>query len=345
MTINIVSFSGGRTSAYLVHQLDQLRKTAQMDVRYVFMETGAEHPKTYEFIRNVVKHWGINITCLRIVVNPELGKANSYEIIDIDEIGFNLKPWRDICAKYGTPYVRGAFCTRTMKIEVFERYCCDYFPNAVSWLGIRADEQGRVWGESAHRMLRKMAYESHEMQYLLSALRKENSEESIKSALVYEHAFLDGQYEPIINRMLALRASRQRFLSEISNYTKQDVLNWWKLQSFDLDLPEHLGNCVFCVKKGINKIALALRDEPELAEQFKAVILSDSVRVVERRQQENKIMYRGNNSIESIEAMYAEHTRDEIAATIRGTGGYDSGSCSESCEAFICDTAPAQEQK
>ena len=34
---------------------------------------------------------------------------------------------------------------------------------------------------------------------------------------------------------------------------------------FDLKIPEHLGNCVFALKKGINKIALAARDEPELA--------------------------------------------------------------------------------
>lgn len=34
-------------------------------------------------------------------------------------------------------------------------------------------------------------------------------------------------------------------------------------------------------------------------------------------------------------AMYQNHSRDDILATIRG-GGYDSGSCSESCEIFSC---------
>ncbi len=99
---HVVSFSGGRSSAYLVY-LMELRRIAGEDVRYVFMDTGAEHPKTYEFIRNIVKHWKIDLICLRVVVNPVLGQANGYKLISIDEIGYDLQVWRDICAKYGTP--------------------------------------------------------------------------------------------------------------------------------------------------------------------------------------------------------------------------------------------------
>ena len=87
-----------------------------------------------------------------------------------------------------------------------------------------------------------------------------------------------------------------------------------------MDLPEHLGNCVFCVKKGINKIALAARDEPKMAEDFINLIEDPNIRVVERGQQANKIMYRGNNSLVSIMALYQNHSRDDILATIRGGG-------------------------
>lgn len=131
--------------------------------------------------------------------------------------------------------------------------------------------------------------------------------------------------------------SNQRFMSEISDYQKEDVLTWWKSQPFDLQLEEHLGNCVFCIKKGINKVALAMRDEPEMAARFREVIMSESVRVVERRQQENKVMYRKSLSLDAIAEMYSGHSREEIAATIRGNKAYESGSCSEGCEAFIVD--------
>lgn len=281
MTINVVSFSGGRTSAYLVYLMEQ-RRAAGEDVRYTFMDTGAEHPGTYRFVRDVVEHWGIPLVCLRVVVNPELGVANSYRVVPIDEIGPDLQPWRDICEKYGTPYVHGAFCTRTMKTEVFQRYCADTFGKGEyhTWLGIRADEPKRL------------------------------------------------KERPGVS-----------YLADISHFEKEDILEWWKEQPFDLQIQEHLGNCVFCIKKGINKLALAARDEPEMAGEFWQLITDPSVRVVERRQQENKIMYRGNNSLESVIALFADHSRDEIAATIRSKGGYDTGSCTESCEALACDIA------
>jgi len=243
------------------------------------MDTGAEHPKTYEFVKNVVKHFDINLTCLRVVVNPELGSGNSYRIISLDELKQDLQPFRDVCYKYGTPYIHGAFCTRTMKLEPFTRYCNDKYGknNYQTWLGIRVDEPRRLKQKDGYR-----------------------------------------------------------YLADICDFDKQDVINWWKSQPFDLDLPEHLGNCVFCIKKGINKIALATRDEPKMAEDFINLINDPDVRVVERRQQENKIMYRGNNSLISIMAMYQNHSREDIAATIKGNKGFESGSCSESCEIFSC---------
>lgn len=48
--------------------------------------------------------------------------------------------------------------------------------------------------------------------------------------------------------------------------TKQDVLSWWKGQDFDLDLPEHLGNCMDCWKKSDRKLFTAIRDIPDLWE-------------------------------------------------------------------------------
>lgn len=277
--INIVSFSGGRSSAFLVHELNRINNNMSTPekIEYILMDTGAEHPKTYEFIKNVVKHFGIKLTCLRVMVNPGLGLANSYREISLDELKQDLQPFRDVCYKYGTPYVHGAFCTRTMKLEPFTRYCNDKYGkgNYQTWLGIRADEPKRLKPKDGYR-----------------------------------------------------------YLADISDFDKQDVIKWWKQQPFDLEIPEHLGNCVFCIKKGINKIALASRDEPQMAADFIELINDPDVRVVERRQQENKIMYRGNNSLISIMSMYQNHSRDDILATIRGSKGYDSGSCSESCEIF-----------
>lgn len=52
-------------------------------------------------------------------------------------------------------------------------------------------------------------------------------------------------------------------LATFAKITKEDVLNFWKEQPFDLDLPEHLGNCLFCYKKSDKKLWKVAQEMPE----------------------------------------------------------------------------------
>ena len=273
---HVVSFSGGRTSAYLVNLMEQKRKAQGLDVAYVYMDTGAEHPKTYDFIRNVVKHFGIELICLRVEINPELGKANSYRVVSLNDIGPDLQPWRDMMSKYGTPYFGGAFCTDRMKLVPFTKYCQERFGEWDTWLGIRADEPRRLKPKKGIR-----------------------------------------------------------YLAEISDFEKQDVVSWWGEQSFDLDLDEWSGNCVFCFKKSDLKIAAAQRDNPAEYIEFLSALNGDSVRTGEKTGSISS-MYRKKRSLERVVGMFDGSTGEEIKARIRGAKMTDSGSCSESCEVFNC---------
>lgn len=268
----VVSFSGGRTSAYLVYLMEQRRKAGE-DIHYVYMDTGAEHPKTYEFIRNIAKYWNIELHCLRVIPDPEMGKASSYEELSVDEIGPDLIPWKRMLNKYGHPYVGGAFCTDRMKSVPFTKYCQERFGkgNYHTWLGIRADEPSRLRD-----------------------------------------------------------APGFSYLADISDFEKQDVLDWWEEQTFDLGIQEHLGNCVFCIKKSMQKVALATMDEPELATKFIDVLDK------EIHTGREPVMYRGNNTLKSLIALFSDTSRDELASRMTSMRQYDTGSCSESCEAFSC---------
>ena len=124
-----------------------------------------------------------------------------------------------------------------------------------------------------------------------------------------------------------------RFLAELSDFEKEDVLAWWKTQPFDLGISEHLGNCVFCIKKGLNKVALAAKDEPGLAAQFIAATEGAHVRTSGRKFN-HKRMYRTSLHLSDVVAMYAESGRDELFRRLRSSKVLDSGSCSESCEVF-----------
>ena len=93
----VVSFSGGRTSAYLC----SLIKGLHPDAVFVFMDTGAEHPETYDFVRKCNDYFCLNLICLRTVVSDKWKEGVSYRVVGINEIGDDLQPWRDMSLKYG----------------------------------------------------------------------------------------------------------------------------------------------------------------------------------------------------------------------------------------------------
>jgi PP-loop superfamily ATP-utilizing enzyme len=45
--------------------------------------------------------------------------------------------------------------------------------------------------------------------------------------------------------------------------TKEDVRDWWAQQDFRLEIPEHVGNCVWCYKKSDRKLFTLLKESPE----------------------------------------------------------------------------------
>lgn len=327
----IVSFSGGRTSAYLV--IESIEQFGPDNVDVVCMDTGAEHPGTYEFIRKfdeyIKEKYGVEITYLRTDFDTPLGKGNGYHVVGIDGIGPDLKPFSEMMAKYGTPYIGGMFCTDRMKLVPFTKYCQEKYGKGSyeTWLGIRADEPNRL---------------------------------SKKKGI--------------------------RYLAEISDFEKQDVIDFWKEMPFDLEIEEWNGNCVFCPKKSNLKLAAAQRDNPGEYIDFIEAISSKSVRMVDSRTisymrdrgvkeyepftlfrrsksfiqrlrkynselftRKNKkwgyyekrsslAMYRGKMSLQDVIAMFDGSAGDEIKARIRGNKMTDAGSCSESCEVLVCQS-------
>lgn len=65
------------------------------------------------------------------------------------------------------------------------------------------------------------------------------------------------------DRMSAVQKNLVYPLIDTWPTTKQQVLEWWGNQPFDLNLPEHLGNCTWCWKKSYRKLALVWQDMPE----------------------------------------------------------------------------------
>lgn len=275
---HIVSFSGGRTSAYLSFLMVEKSRNEGLDVDFIFCDTGAEDPRTYDFIRKVNKEFDLNLTCLRGVIVPVKGIGVKYEVVSIDEIKPDLKPFRQMVVKYGVPYYpMGRQCTNAMKTEPFTKYCNDKYGkgNYKKWLGIRADEPRRL---------------------------------KPKDGVGY--------------------------LADISDFEKPDVIEWWSRQSFDLETPEWLNNCMFCIQKKVSKVALALRDQPDYGQSFINMVEDHASR---HKGKQYDAMYEHNMSLKQIRSSWADYGRDQILESVIRGKRLDTGSCSESCEPFQTD--------
>lgn len=292
---HVVNFSGGRTSAYLVYLFEQAKKMQpELKVEYVFCDTGAEHPKTYDFIRQVVRHFNINLTCIRTHIPLEYGFGAVPVVISLEQIGQDLKPFLNVCEKHGTPTVAAPLCSDRMKGIPADKYCNEKYGRFkfYKWLGIRADEQRRI----------KVVTDQ-----------------------------LDMFDKPTKKKM------KLKYMAQISNFEKVDVLEFWENMPFNLDLPDVLGNCIFCIKKGENKLALAARYEPEMAKEFISMINSDSVHQRPTRELPPDIMYRNHMSLEAIIKKWEIIPTIDIENQIKYGKQEAAGSCGESCEAFTLE--------
>lgn len=138
-----VSFSGGRTSAYMAIKLMEQDK---YDLKMLFANTGLEHEKTYDFIHDFEKHFNADIIWLEAVVNPKKGKGIRAKRVDYKSASRKGEPFFNYVSKYGIPNMTRPQCTSRLKTDVMGAYRRELgfkrdHPTAV---GIRADERRRI---------------------------------------------------------------------------------------------------------------------------------------------------------------------------------------------------------
>lgn len=144
-----ISFSGGRTSAYMLWRILQAHQMSlPSDAVVCFANTGKEEEATLEFVRDCEKFWNVPITWIEY--DPE--KERNYKIVDFKTASRNGEPFEAVIKKKNylpNPVTR--FCTVEMKIRPIARYLVDIgfaeknsHAENMSWVGIRADEQRRA---------------------------------------------------------------------------------------------------------------------------------------------------------------------------------------------------------
>lgn len=200
--VNVINFSGGRTSAYMAKKLIDENKNYII----TFQNTGKELPQTLDFINECNQRWNLNIIWL------EYRYGNNFEIVTYETASRDGRPFNEAIAhnKNFLPNQRMRYCTTMLKIETLKRYLKSIgIKEYTSYNGIRYDEPRR-WAKI------------------------KNSDLDIELPLVKW------------------------------KITKNDVLEFWKNQDFDLKLNEPYGNCDCCFLKGKGKLAIIAKEKPDL---------------------------------------------------------------------------------
>lgn len=297
-----ISFSGGRTSAYMTKMLlDNF--SDQYDFIVTFANTGAEHEKTLEFINNCDKHFRFNTVWLEADVTQEKGIGTGFKVVTFETASRGFEPYENVVKKYGIPNPAYPHCTRELKLAPMRSYLKSLGINhkkIKTAIGIRMDETRRV--------------------------SKTQQDMNITYPLI-----------------------------DIFPVDKEDVIDWWSKQPFDLEIEEWDGNCKGCYKKSFKKIFKQLDNDPSFMDFYLKMedlypTQGNTSSVIEHfyyddngnymldengnllkyyTKRPDRVFFRGNTSARILLDLYKEDR-----------GGLDpslytlDGGCSESCEVY-----------
>jgi len=134
-----LSFSGGRTSAYMLWRVLQSNGLPPADeLQVVFANTGKEDEATLRFVKRCADEWGVPITWVEFRTD-EAG----YAVVDFDRASRHGEPFEALIRKkHYLPNPVERFCTQMLKVEpIRARSGLD---DDDTMVGVRADSSART---------------------------------------------------------------------------------------------------------------------------------------------------------------------------------------------------------
>lgn len=140
-----ISFSGGRTSAYMLWRVLQANGgKLPSDAVVCFANTGKEEEATLQFVRDCSAEWGVSITWVEYQAAEET--SDRWKLVDFDTASRDGEPFEALIKQRNyLPNPVARFCTVELKVRAIHRYL-----KSIGWkkwdsmLGIRADEPRRL---------------------------------------------------------------------------------------------------------------------------------------------------------------------------------------------------------
>lgn len=294
----VVSFSGGRTSAYMASLL--LKQHDRKNLMFVFANTGKENPETLDFINECDKRWGLNVVWLE-------AKVLNYDKSIDNQIVCEYKNGKLTPVKY-EDYTILNHIYKTHKFHHSKGFLL---------LGdglVRSNRQrlGTTYDivnyDTASR--NGQPFEAVNLKYGIPNKHSPHCTRELKETTIkkYVRDVCGNNYKMAIGiraderiRINMNRAKKYQWIYPLvydTPTTKRDVMEFWKKQNFDLQLPDYLGNCDLCWKKSLKKRIQILQEKPQLGDWW------------ENEESKSEYVFdRDNNTIGDIRKMSKEQSK------------------------------------
>lgn len=115
----VISFSGGRTSAYMTKLLQE-KYGNKREIITIFANTGKEREETLEFVNECDKSFGFRTTWIESYQHHGQRKSPGFRIVDFESASRNGEPFEDMIRKHGIPNVSFPHCSRELKKRPIE---------------------------------------------------------------------------------------------------------------------------------------------------------------------------------------------------------------------------------
>ena len=132
-----ISFSGGRTSAYMLWRVIQ-SGGGQLPCHAIvcFANTGKEDEATLKFVQDCSERWNVPITWLEY-------RADGYVVVDFASASRNGEPFDALTTKKSyLPNPVARFCTQDLKVNPIKKF--SKIEDDGTMIGVRADEPYRI---------------------------------------------------------------------------------------------------------------------------------------------------------------------------------------------------------
>jgi hypothetical protein len=225
----LISFSGGRTSAYMLFQTLRAHGGKLPDYVYVvFANTGKEREETLRFIYECGVRWGVHIWWIEWRAGAGSEAEDRFEVVGLNSASRDGEPLRALFRRRRyLPNAVTRFCTAEAKIETMKQFMlAQGITHWTNTVGLRADEP--------HRLLKQV-------------LRNINGKERWKSSCPLALAGV------IKRHVMRFWLGRNQWGTD-RRYPLP--------QGFDLGLDDHDGNCDACMLKGYAVLAHIERQKP-----------------------------------------------------------------------------------